>query len=320
MSENLPIPSGAGNAFYRGPRLKLVKKADYFSEKLWREHQVLSGDDARRERLLRRLNDAVRVAEHNCRAGGLAPGALPAPSRRALGWMRFLCHPAHLQAHLACLERCRHLAEQHLGLRAARVEWHLRHTPSLYRLTSRGPRVVICVNEGYLFAEEAVWQALGAFLLGKRRSGDRRLIRSYATGAAFAEIVHAMDGLPEERQTAGSCYDLEGVFDRVNLAYFDGELNQPRLEWSDRRTRRQFGFYRPASDTLRISRTLDNPALPRYVIDFVMYHELLHKKLGVVERKGRIIAHSTEFRRAEKAFPHYQAAMDWLKKLALGED
>jgi predicted metal-dependent hydrolase len=66
-----------------------------------------------------------------------------------------------------------------------------------------------------------------------------------------------------------------------------------------------------------LSVTLDDPSVPAYVVDFVLYHELLHKKHGSNLVNGRRLAHSSGFRAEERQFAEYAAAEQRLKELAL---
>ena len=66
-----------------------------------------------------------------------------------------------------------------------------------------------------------------------------------------------------------------------------GRLARPRLAWSATVARRLLGFYQPSADRLVISRALDAPGVPACAIELVMYHELLHKHLGVQLVNGR---------------------------------
>jgi hypothetical protein len=65
-----------------------------------------------------------------------------------------------------------------------------------------------------------------------------------------------------------------------------------------------------------ISIALDRRDVPPYVIDQVMHHELLHKKLGTNYINGRTISHTPEFRAEEQRFKHYQEAQAFLAKLS----
>ena len=300
----------------RLPNLRLVKQRDQLSAMFWRDHDGLLGHSKRFEGMRSRIANAAFVASHNCKTHQFEPALLPLPSKRALAWMHFLSAPAHLHAHLTSLKRLRVLSAEILPRKSASVIWQLHYSPSLYRLKGSGNGVLITINEAYLFADEMVWKALVHFLLGKRDKAERQIIRKYSASPEFSSVIDLLESPFNEVEAVGDEVDLEAVFLRVNNSCFNGALARPRLEWSRRKTRRQFGYYKPGPDILGISRTLDDASIPVFVIDFVMYHELLHKRLGIKEKNGRMIAHSRIFREAERAFPQYQKAQKWLKKLA----
>jgi predicted metal-dependent hydrolase len=64
-----------------------------------------------------------------------------------------------------------------------------------------------------------------------------------------------------------------------------------------------------------VSVSLDHPETPVYVLDFIMYHELLHKYLGLKTINGRNYGHTPEFREAERRYPKYKEAQAYLEKL-----
>ncbi|NTV24051.1 MAG: hypothetical protein HGA85_06815 [Nanoarchaeota archaeon] len=91
---------------------------------------------------------------------------------------------------------------------------------------------------------------------------------------------------------------LEESFKRVNEEYFHGMIMQPNLEWSGDNLR-TLGTYDHSTDTIRITKVLEpEPAL----LDYVMYHEMLHKKLKYKESGSRTIHHPKEFRRQEALY------------------
>lgn len=110
--------------------------------------------------------------------------------------------------------------------------------------------------------------------------------------------------------------DLNEIFERVNETYFDGKLAKPRLGWSARVSKSTMGKYNYTTDTLTVNRLLNHAGTPVYVIEFLLYHELLHKALGyqVVNQRRRV--HTPRFRKLEKAFPRYQEANDYLIALS----
>jgi hypothetical protein len=91
----------------------------------------------------------------------------------------------------------------------------------------------------------------------------------------------------------------------------------PRLSWSKTASRSRFGHQDEAHDCIVLSRVLDDPKVPEFVLDFVVYHELLH--IAIPPRRGsgsRMIMHPREFRAAERRFPLWKEAETWLDKLA----
>jgi hypothetical protein len=114
----------------------------------------------------------------------------------------------------------------------------------------------------------------------------------------------------------GRVYDLEKIFSELNQTYFQNKLAAPVLSWSQKKTRRTFGHHDALHDTIIISRTLDDARIPRFVAEFVLYHELLHVVHPVRIINGKRLVHSTTFRRDELKFPHYQEAENWLQKIA----
>ena len=61
---------------------------------------------------------------------------------------------------------------------------------------------------------------------------------------------------------------------------------------------------------------LDSNLIPQFVVEFVLYHELLHKAIGVKYINGRYMAHTTEFRRQEQQFKFILEASQFLEKIA----
>ena len=115
----------------------------------------------------------------------------------------------------------------------------------------------------------------------------------------------------------GKVYDLAKLFAELNVKYFGGKLEQPQLSWSRTRTRRILGHHDHAHSTIIISSTLDSPRIPRLVIEYVLYHEMLHVKHPPRVIAGRTSYHGPAFRRDERRFKEFNEAVKWLEKIAL---
>jgi len=92
--------------------------------------------------------------------------------------------------------------------------------------------------------------------------------------------------------------ELEESFNRVNEEYFHNFMEQPGLEWGNESTT-QLGTFSYHTDTIRISAIFQDSD---WALDYVMYHEMLHKQLGLKHKGGSCRHHPPEFRRLEKQF------------------
>jgi predicted metal-dependent hydrolase len=64
-----------------------------------------------------------------------------------------------------------------------------------------------------------------------------------------------------------------------------------------------------------VSRLFDHPAVPRYAVEYIVYHEMLHLRHPVKLKGSRRCVHSAEFRAEEKLFPQLEAAQRFLRRL-----
>jgi len=64
-----------------------------------------------------------------------------------------------------------------------------------------------------------------------------------------------------------------------------------------------------------VSRVFDRPSSPRYAIEYLLYHEMLHLKHPVSVRGTRRCVHSAAFKADERVFPQLAEALAFLKRL-----
>ncbi len=99
----------------------------------------------------------------------------------------------------------------------------------------------------------------------------------------------------------------------MNLALPDA----PKLSWSRTRSRRRFGHHDADHGVIVLSRVLDDPKVPEFVLDFVVYHELLHiLHPPLMGSGGKRMIHHRAFREAEARFGQRAEAEAWLQRLA----
>ena len=114
----------------------------------------------------------------------------------------------------------------------------------------------------------------------------------------------------------GHIFDLNALFDELNTKYFAGNLAKPTLSWSHRDAKRILGHHDNTHNTIIISRVLDHSRTPPSVVQFVLYHEMLHVKHNHHLENGRKIIHSRAFRLDEKRFEQFPEAKYWLEQHA----
>lgn len=171
-------------------------------------------------------------------------------------------------------------------------------------------------------APPSVHRALAFILVGKlfnKRIGAeyQNLYRQYAY---HPDVQRASDLAKQQRGrkhvsgSVGRQFNLDQLFARLNRRYFNGELPAVTLTWSARKSKRILGHHDYVHDMIVISRLLDSPEIPEVLIEFVMYHEMLHMKHNPKVVNGRRIYHSAAFRADERRFEQYEAAQAALEK------
>jgi predicted metal-dependent hydrolase len=126
-------------------------------------------------------------------------------------------------------------------------------------------------------------------------------------------LVRQMRGRKHIRSARGHHYHLEELFDDLNRRFFHGLMGRPQLTWSQNHARSSLGHYDPAHNAIVISRVFDHPRVPRYAVEYILYHEMLHLKHPVKLRGSRRCVHSREFLAEESLFPELAHAKKFLR-------
>jgi len=114
--------------------------------------------------------------------------------------------------------------------------------------------------------------------------------------------------------TVGRCYDLGSLFERLNRLYFDSKL-EISVRWSAREAQKAkrkvlLGAYYSETKTIVLSKRLDNPRVPLYFVEHVLFHEMLHH---VFPRDPHRM-HTEQFKKFERMHPDYERARIWEKE------
>jgi predicted metal-dependent hydrolase len=172
-------------------------------------------------------------------------------------------------------------------------------------------------------APETVLRAIAHILLAKmyRKPIERAYAsryRRYISSHQIADKVHLVRQIRGRKRihtARGGTYDLEAIFEELNRRYFYGLLARPQMTWSQDQARNSLGHYDPAHNTIVVSRVFDDLRVPRYAVEYIVYHEMLHLKHPVKLHGSRRCIHPPEFVAEEKLFPNLAAAKRFLKLL-----
>jgi len=172
---------------------------------------------------------------------------------------------------------------------------------------SRAPRIVL----------EAITLILGCKVM--RRVPPAGMLRAYERFRRDPAIVEAVEARRRRRgrkiigSSHGAHHSLTEIYREVNRNFFKEEVDIRKLGWGSRCSWGRLGHYDPTHHTITISPVLDSPKVPRFVVAYIVYHEMLHTLFGGEDPgSGRKRHHPPEFRSAERAYPDYQASKRFL--------
>lgn len=197
------------------------------------------------------------------------------------------------------------------------------NTETMVSIKRNGGCLTLRAHKMFLDAPDSVVDTLGRWLAGKRI--ERDLVQEYIN----ANRAQVRPRTPEVRRrrlrTAGEHHDLAAIAARVNSLYLQGRSRAP-ITWGREITRRRarvfrLGCFDPVSGIITISRRLDHRDIPVYMVEYVIFHEMLHEVLGIGERPdGRRSIHGRTFKMMEQTFPDYDKARAFEKKRWGGQE
>lgn len=191
------------------------------------------------------------------------------------------------------------------------------------RIRLREGQILASLSDLLEGAPESVLHAIAHILLAKlyKKPIDpthNLRYRRFCTSAAVtrqAELIRHARGTKRYFGPEGRYYNLEEVFDSLNMRFFGGLMGRPELTWSEHHAKRSLGHYDAAHNTIVVSRVFDRPSSPRYAVEYLLYHEMLHLKHPVRMRGLRRCVHSREFKAEEAQFPQLAEALAFIKRL-----
>ncbi len=173
--------------------------------------------------------------------------------------------------------------------------------------------LVVRIQRQYALAPDDVLRAVARFI-DSRDAEAKAAVQGYA--ATFTSQ------LPRGRAVfappAGRYHDLREILGDQNRRHFGGRF-RGRIGWSRApqamvRRRIRLGSWSEEHRLIRVHPALDSAEVPAWVVAYIVFHEMLHAELGVVEAGGRRRFHTDDFREREAAHPDHERAEAWIER------
>jgi predicted metal-dependent hydrolase len=187
----------------------------------------------------------------------------------------------------------------------------------------RQGKVLVRISDLLSGAPNDVLHAIAHILLAKlyRKEIESRHATRYRRYLGRKDVSRKAHLVRQERgrkvllTAQGRHYNLEEIFEELNRRFFHGLLARPLMAWSRHSSRQSLGHYDPAHNTIVVSRVFDRSDMPRYAVEYLVYHEMLHLKHPVRLNGSRRCVHPKAFQEEEKLFPELEKAKAMLKYL-----
>jgi hypothetical protein len=191
-----------------------------------------------------------------------------------------------------------------------------------HTIRRKGTTWMVRISDHCRHAPRSVLEAIVRILASKvmRQRPRRKYLQAYEIFRNDPWIVEAVrerrlqKGRKNIVEEAGKHHSLQEIYQELNHRYFNDQIEICRIGWGLRKSRERLGHYDPIHNTITLSPLLDEPGVPKFVVRYIVYHEMLH---AVFESgsSGRLKRHHTfEFRHAEKAYPDFAVAKEFLRE------
>lgn len=186
---------------------------------------------------------------------------------------------------------------------------------SVRRETKGVKRYKVRLHHMFANSSPMITKALARYISLNDRDASKQLGDFIDANQQFVR-TRARRTVEPKLVTKGQFHDLGDIYDFLNARYF-GNAIDARITWGQknrkpiRRNSIKMGSYSVEDKLIRIHRSLDRAFVPRFFVEWVVYHEMLHQVHAIKVVNGRRMFHSREFLRDEAKFDHYGEARAW---------
>lgn len=173
----------------------------------------------------------------------------------------------------------------------------------------------VSLHKMFLDAPQYVVEELVGYIKKKKTDFSPAVKEFIQEGLKTLDYSHRV----KELIVQGKYYNLEEIYDTVESTYFKKPLKL-KITWYGKETASlrssiTLGQYHSLMKLIKMHRVLDTPKIPRFILEFIVYHEMLHDICDpFVDHKGNSIVHTPAFKAKEKEFERFDEVERWMKR------
>jgi predicted metal-dependent hydrolase len=191
-----------------------------------------------------------------------------------------------------------------------------------HTIRRKGSTWIVRISDHCRHAPRQVLEAIVQILASKVMRGkpDRKYVQTYELFRKTPWVAEAVrdrrlrKGRKHIAGEKGKYYSLREIYQELNGEYFNSQIEIRRIGWGLRKSKERLGHYDPVHHSITLSPLLDTPRVPKYVVRYIVYHEMLHAIFEGIPSSGYRRHHPAEFRRAERSYPDYASAKKFLRE------
>src|SRR5688572_12278861 len=193
-----------------------------------------------------------------------------------------------------------------------------RYTMISVRRISKERRYEVRLHHMFADADPVITRALARYIADNDRDASR-VLGDFIDGNHGQVRGRARRAPGAIMLTAGDIHDLCAIYDDLNARYFGDRITAsitwgPRTGRPRRRNSIKMGSYSVEDRVIRIHRSLDRAFVPRFFVEWIVFHEMLHQVHDIKVVNGRREFHSKAFLADEARFEHYRQARAWERR------
>jgi hypothetical protein len=193
-----------------------------------------------------------------------------------------------------------------------------RYTMISVRRVPRERRYEVRLHHMFADADPVITRALARYIADNDRDASR-VLGDFIDGNHGQVRGRARRAPGAIMLTAGDIHDLRAIYDDLNARYFGDKITAsitwgPRTGRPRRRNSIKMGSYSVEDRVIRIHRSLDRAFVPRFFVEWIVFHEMLHQVHDIKVVNGRREFHSKAFLADEARFEHYRQSRAWERR------